>query len=1149
MNYRRNDISAPADGTCVWLSQHPTYQKWLTESSPILWIKGHPGTGKSTIMSHALDLSNALPDNSTTLSYFFNGRGTDIQRTLLGMYRSLLHQLLSRNIDQLPNLTSTYVTRNNTRGPIGEAWNWQEKELCEEFQKIALEIAQKRKLWIYVDALDEAGENNGKKFLNLLRLLTSRDQITSHMAICFSSRHYPSVSFNSGLEIRVEKENEGDIRTYIESKFSMDELDESMTEVRQAILNKADRSFQWATIVVDRIIDLNEQGHNLSFLLEAISTTPQDLTELYRHLLAQIKGDEDRTLALRLFQWLVFAERPLTLAEMRLALVLEEKVTSLQSYVSSKFYPRDDKAMHRRLRTLSAGLAECRAVDASYYGWYKDRHSTLLPVLKAHSSNDTAQLIHQSVLDFLMKEGFAFLGCQLLPDIATTSRLLLTRLCFFRVVMATDSRFISRKAWRDMPMDELPDASSPDDEQFKTENGVGMLEWLQNQHKTHFNSQSTTSSATDSDSESDLLSGLSSSQDSDWKSTSTSEASSDAELYTESEVDSELNAVNNPRLRSSSRNDRGFHEWMMKYRWQLYMVQHFPFLEYCLRYVSSHLKTIDIACESALVQEEIIPLLYGEHSLLPAWLKVNESTLKVHQFSPSCTMLHLAAKWGIKFLLAASIKSKLDINAADTCSGDTPLCMAAATEGNSHITKVLLQQEFIDVNIPNNFGSTPLKESIKSHQFEVVRILLVRDDINVKKIDKFDRSALCATIIEASSIGDMASTTELEFPETREIIETLLQRDDVDVNSKDSRGWTALIYASMHSTETIVRLLLEHGAQVNDQDNEGKTALHIAAVYNRSQIIKVLLSYGADSNLKTIEEQTAMHIAAEEDGLEALRILLTNTNVNVQDDDGLTILHYAAEQGCLQIVGLLLNANADITIQSYIMGDTAAHVAIFWERLDVLELLLGNGADPNAVNHDGTSLLHYAAESGILQGIKLLLDAKADITIQDSVEGETAAHYAISSGKPAALALLLQRGTNPNAMDNEDNTLLHCAAEAGDIRSIEMLLLAEADPTLQDVHGETAFLAAGKALCKKLGLPAKDAVSRILHSIDYDETDSKEHQRDILISLLNHYAEEETVGKNAGKKRVENGGMDREKRVQNTGIRVKRKGTKTRKVP
>jgi adenylylsulfate kinase-like enzyme len=42
-----------ADGTCVWLSEHPKYRQWLTQSGATpLWIKGKPGSGKTTLKTY-----------------------------------------------------------------------------------------------------------------------------------------------------------------------------------------------------------------------------------------------------------------------------------------------------------------------------------------------------------------------------------------------------------------------------------------------------------------------------------------------------------------------------------------------------------------------------------------------------------------------------------------------------------------------------------------------------------------------------------------------------------------------------------------------------------------------------------------------------------------------------------------------------------------------------------------------------------------------------------------------------------------------------------------------------------------------------------------------------------------------------------------
>src|ERR1700722_20309277 len=83
--------------TCKWLLSRSEYQDWLDPkklSNPhgFLWIQGQPGTGKKTMM------------DTTVISFFFNARGEELEKSTLGMYRSLLLQLL----DKLPYLQSVF---------------------------------------------------------------------------------------------------------------------------------------------------------------------------------------------------------------------------------------------------------------------------------------------------------------------------------------------------------------------------------------------------------------------------------------------------------------------------------------------------------------------------------------------------------------------------------------------------------------------------------------------------------------------------------------------------------------------------------------------------------------------------------------------------------------------------------------------------------------------------------------------------------------------------------------------------------------------------------------------------------------------------------------------------------------------------------
>ena len=122
MSLRRNEIKDEASDTCSWLLTHPSYLTWLGQHQGLLWIKGKPGAGKSTLLKYALqELKQQLsPKKLVVASFFFHGRGLDIQKTPLGLFRSLLHQILSQIPDWLSEFSLIYKKRYKTEGTPGE---------------------------------------------------------------------------------------------------------------------------------------------------------------------------------------------------------------------------------------------------------------------------------------------------------------------------------------------------------------------------------------------------------------------------------------------------------------------------------------------------------------------------------------------------------------------------------------------------------------------------------------------------------------------------------------------------------------------------------------------------------------------------------------------------------------------------------------------------------------------------------------------------------------------------------------------------------------------------------------------------------------------------------------------------------------------
>lgn len=348
MEDRFHDIERAAEGTCKWLLRHERYREWTDDDRGILCIKGKPGSGKSTLLHYAVGdaiVASNIPTRSlfqqnedllvagkapgvlaepnvVILSFFFHDRGTDLQRTPLGLFRSLLHQLLRQVPGAIPaTLLTTFHDRERRMGEVGEKWDWKWREVRHFFEISLRKVLESHQVYLFIDALDEYGEDDANQLIESFNSWIQRCPPQSQFHICYTCRHYPPLSLPEGMvEIRLEEENKDDISTYVQTQLSAWSNHENLATIRMDITDRASGVFIWARLIVPRVLRLERRGENWKKIKREIENTPQALDDLYRSLARKVAAEPD---TFKLIEWICFAMEPLTLDELRWAMIVD----------------------------------------------------------------------------------------------------------------------------------------------------------------------------------------------------------------------------------------------------------------------------------------------------------------------------------------------------------------------------------------------------------------------------------------------------------------------------------------------------------------------------------------------------------------------------------------------------------------------------------------------------------------------------------------------------------------------------------------------------------------------------------------------------------------------------------------------------------
>ncbi|KAI9692402.1 MAG: hypothetical protein M1822_006633 [Bathelium mastoideum] len=880
--------------TCKWLLQRPVYRDWLdwskiAETCGFLWIKGKPGTGKSTIMKFVLThIERTMGKESVSISFFFNARGTELEKSTIGMYRSLLVQLL----DRLPKLQNALDT---LRPPIGEDWGI---DVLKETFRTVLEKLGEDHLLCFVDALDECPEDQVRdlvEFFEDLSQLMATGQIRLH--VCFSSRHYPHISINTGLQLVLEDQegHSDDITSYLSTELKVGES-KLVQECKTKIVEKASGIFLWVVLVV-RILNREYDRGKIHAMRKRLDEIPVELNELFKDIL--MRDGENIQELLLCIQWILYAKRPLKREEFYFAMLAGSDPSLLSAWDNEEVTYQD---MERFVLNSSKGLAET-----------------------TRTKYPTVQFIHESVREFLLgKDALA----DILPDFRGisegSSHEQLRNCCYNYMKIKASPQLdlamplpaawseqaanMRNKAHEAFPFLEYAVDHVLHHADAAERNGVAQTSFINNfalrlwinlanllqKFEPHRYTQAASLLYICALADLPNLIGI--------QRTGRSSITITGELFgsplfaaaANGNKDA-LKALLKPKRNLDSRCDPAlfdpqFHRDLealvdlIHHTRQNGMGEDYRDLLPSMAGNSSTVKFVLLRGEGVMVdstpsigsatkgQEAVCRLLFENEAKSNLKNSTWETVLcrtathgqEANASSPTnkravtnpnhdlaTTWLAIAVKFGQATAVKLLIEKGARVDLKNDC-GDT-LLIAAVRAGRQAMVKPLVDGG-AEINSKGRYGQTALHWAAYGSE-NIVRLLLV----NGAEIDATGRHGE-TPLFEAARSGN-------------EAVVRLLWEKGANIDARNGGGETPLFGAARYGNEAIVRLLWEKGANIDAQNGRGERPIWRAAVYGKEKVVTFFLEKGAKVNLHDKVRKRLLRQAASEDNDTVARLL------------------------------------------------------------------------------------------------------------------------------------------------------------------------------------------------------------------------------------------------------------------------------------
>jgi len=284
----------------------------------------------------------------------------------------------------------------------------------------------------------------------------------------------------------------------------------------------------------------------------------------------------------------------------------------------------------------------------------------------------------------------------------------------------------------------------------------------------------------------------------------------------------------------------------------------------------------------------------------------------------------------------------------------------------------------------------------------------------------------------------------------------VLRAADAALGATDEQGWTAFFWAAFLGAVDIIKALLgyETGAadikaNIEATDENGNTPVMVAIEERQFEAAALLIELGAEVNAKNNDGATPAMLAARNWDLETVRLLHENgADMNQKDKNGYSVLVYATckqkgqfdRQAASATVRQLRYCGADLETSNY-RWDTPLVIAFDlgqkMKSTEGAEVLIAAGANINAKDNNGETVLMRVGVKKNREAVALLLEKHVDVDAQDN-QGWAALTHACSRSDVFFAQQLSSAGASTQVRDSRGLRPIEHWPKGGDMSMAEL---------------------------------------------------------------------------------------------------------------